>query len=190
MPTNKRLVLGSLGLSALIVAGWLFIVWPVYREAGAVNERVAELRRKSQGARGRAQEIDRLTTALEAASSRVESEFKVIPVSPNVAGLMRSLSLPVDNITIRDQTFTAGQPKDAAAGADVAVKALPLTVDMVARFDAVFALIRAAEAQEHLVRVSSVNIASTRDDDQQVPLVTASVRLEAVFEPLRAQEGR
>jgi hypothetical protein len=69
-------------------------------------------------------------------------------------------------------------------------QALPLTVDMVARFDAVFALLRAAESQEHLVRVSSVNMEASRDDAQAVPLVTASVRLEAVFEPLRAQEGR
>ena len=101
------------------------------------------------------------------------------------------MTLPVDNVTIRDQTFTAGQPKEAVPGAYFPVKTLPLTVDMVSRFDAVFALIRAAEAQDHLVRVSSVNIASSGDDEQEQPLVTASIRLDAVFELAQApQEGR
>lgn len=190
MPTSSRIMLGALGLFALVVVGWLLLVWPAYREAGAVHERVAELRRKSEGAVGQAREIDRLTAELEAVSKRIESEFKVIPDSPNIAGLMRALSLPVDGVTIKDQTFTAGQPKDTAAGAGFPFQALPLTVEMVARFDAVFALLRAAESQEHLVRVSSVNMSASRDDAQAVPLVTASVRLEAVFEPLRAQEGR
>ena len=169
---------------------WLLIVWPAYRETGAVQERVAELRWKSEGAVGQALEIDRLTAAFEASSQRIESEFKVIPDSPNIAGLMRALSLPVDGVTIRDQTFTAGQPKDTVDEAGFPFQALPLTVDMVARFDAVFALLRAAESQQHLVRVSSVNMEASRDDAQAVPLVTASVRLEAVFEPLHTQEGR
>jgi len=191
MPTNKRLLLGVLSLLVLVVAGWLFIVWPVYREVTAVNEQVAELRRKSETSVRQSQAIERLTAALREASDRIDSKFKSIPDSPNIAGLMRSLSLPVDNVTIRDQTFTAGQPKEAVPGAEFSVKALPLTVDMVSRFDAVFALIRAAEAQDHLVRVSSVNIASTGDDEQEQPLVKASIRLEAVFEVAEAQqEGR
>lgn len=190
MSTDNRLLLGTLGLSVLVVLGWLCIVWPVHREVGDVNERVAELHRRFEASLGQIQEIDRLTVALREASNRVDSEFKRIPDSPNIAGLMRSLSLPVDNVTIRDQTFTAGQPKEAVPGADFPVQTLPLTVDMVARFDAVFALIRAAEAQDHLVRVSSVNIAASGDDDQEQPLVTASVRLDAVFEPTQAQEGR
>ena len=190
MPTSNRIMLGALGFFALVLVGWLVIVWPAYREAGAIHERVAELRRKSEGAVGQAREIDRLTASFEAASKRIESEFKGIPESPNIAGLMRDLSLPVDGVTVQDQTFTTGQPNDAVAGAGFPFQALSLTVDMVARFDALFALLRAAESQEHLVRVSSVNMAASRDDAQAVPLVTASVRLEAVFEPLRAQEGR
>jgi len=183
-------MLAALGLFALVVVGWLSIVRPAYREAGAVHERVAELRRKSEGAVGQAREIDRLRAELAAASKRIESEFKVIPASPNIAGLMRALSRPVDGITIQDQTFTAGQPKDTVAGGGFPFQALPLTVDMVAHFDALFALLRAAESQEHLVRVSAVNMAVSRDEAEAVPLVTASLRLEAVFEPVRAQEGR
>ena len=190
MPTNNRSLLGWLGLSVLAVLGWLFIVWPVYRDVGDVNERVAELHRKSEASLGQAKEIELLAEALREASDRIDSEFKSIPDSPNIAGLMRSLSLPVDNVTIRDQTFTAGQPKEAVSGADFPVQTLPLTVEMVSRFDAVFALIRAAEAQDHLVRVSSVSIASSGDDNQEQPLVTSSVRLGAVFESAHAQEGR
>ncbi len=190
MRTNNRLLLGALSLLVLVVVGWLFIVWPVHQEIAAVNEQMAALRQKSEASRGHSQEIERLTTALREASDRIDSEFKIIPDSPNIAGLMRSLSLPVDNVTIRDQTFTAGQPKEAVPGADFPVKTLPLTVEMVSRFDAVFALIRAAEAQDRLVRISSVNIASSGDDDQEHPLVTASIRLDAVFEPAQAQEGR
>ena len=190
MPFTKRLFLAVLALAAVTVAAWVFIVQPSYREAGAVHEHVAQLRRKSEGYAAQVKAIDRLTEALDTASARITRDFKSIPVSPNIAGLMRDLSLPVDNLTIHDQTFTAGQRKEVAAEEGFHVEALPLTVDMVARFDAVFALLRAAESQRQLVRISSVNITSSRDDEHQVPLVQASVRLEAIYEPMWAEEAR
>ncbi len=73
MPTSNRIMLAALGLFALVVVGWLLIVWPAYREAGAVDERAAELRRKSEGYAGQAREIDRLTAEFEAASKRIDS---------------------------------------------------------------------------------------------------------------------
>ena len=59
----------------------------------------------------------------------------------------------------------------------------PLTVDMEARFDSIFALLRAAESMDRLLRVSSVKIACERRVAGVQPLAKASIVLEAVYEP-------
>ena len=121
---------------------------------------------------------------------QVREKFNVIPPAPNIAGLMRRLSLPVDGRTVLDQTFTAGSPIHAGGGESTNEEAMPLTVDIEATFDSVFALIRRAETMDRLVRVVSVRmVADRKHDDREEPLLTATVGLEAIFDATQAEEG-
>jgi hypothetical protein len=108
-----------------------------------------------------------------------------------VASLMRELSLPVDGSTVRDQTVEAGSPNEALPGRAGAAKAVPVTVEMEARFDAIFAMLRAAELSERLVRVTSVHLACDREVDHtsDEPLITASVGMDAIYLPSGAGEA-
>jgi hypothetical protein len=122
-------------------------------------------------------------------TQRVDQGLKLVPESADIAGLMRVLSLAVDGNNVRDQMFDAGDPKSAVPGSEISTQVTPLTINMDARFDAVFALLRTAESMDRLLRVASVQVACNRPDDDDEPFTKATVVLEAVFDPPAAEGG-
>jgi Tfp pilus assembly protein PilO len=190
MNDGKHLMIAITGGLLVILLGGALLVWPSYRKAHAIRQEVVELREKISGLAGQTGKVEQLADELEAARRRVGEDLKFVPETADVAGLMRKLSLPVDGRTVLDQTFTAGNPCDAVLGEDFDERVLPLTVDMEATFDSVFALICAAERMDRLVRVSSVRVAAERPGGgPEVPMLTASVGLEVVYDPPAAEEG-
>lgn len=190
MSDSKHLMIAVAGGLLVLLLGGALLVWPNYREARAIRQEVVELRGKISGLAGQTGKVEQLADELEAARRRVGEELKLVPETADVAGLMRKLSLPVDGRTVLDQTFTAGNPCDAVPGESFSERALPLTVDMEATFDSVFALICAAERMDRLVRISSVRVAAERPGDgPDVPMLTASVGLEVVYDPPVVEEG-
>jgi Tfp pilus assembly protein PilO len=177
-------------LSMLVVVGvgGLLLAWPAYREAAALNRQTDELRAKGERYELQAEQITRLSAQLDKATRRMDTRLKPVPEAPDIAGLMRVLSLAVDGSNVRDQMFDAGDPKDAVSGSDLSVRVTPLTIDLEARFDAVFALLRAAESMDRLLRISTVRIVCNRPHDDDQPFTKATVVLEAVFE-LAEEEG-
>jgi Tfp pilus assembly protein PilO len=174
----------------LVVAlGGLLLAWPAYREAAVLNRQADELRVKGENYELQAEEISRLRARLDETAEHVDTRLKPVPESPDIAGLMRVLSLPVDGRNVKDQMFDAGDPKDAVLGSDLPTQVTPLTVDMEARFDSVFALLRAAETMDRLLRVRSVKVVCDRAVDDDQPFTSASVILEAVYEPPQTDEG-
>ena len=189
MSSSKHLRIAILAVVIVVTVGGLLLVWPSYREAKALNHQAALLRTKGEGYSIQSEVIDRLTADLDEMTRRVETQHKVIPESADIAGLMRVLSMPVDGVTIRDQTFTTGQPKEAVVGGDLTAMATPLTIDMVARFDSIFALIQAAESLDRLLRVESLNIVCEHPEGEDELFVSASVSLDVIYDPPGAREG-
>lgn len=190
MSDSRHLMIAVAGGLLVLLLGGALLVWPNYREAHAIQQEVLELRGKIFGLAGQTGKVEQLADELEVVRRRVGEELKLVPEAADVAGLMRRLSLPVDGRTVLDQTFTAGNPCDAVPGEDLNERALPLTVDMEATFDSVFALICAAERMDRLVRISSVRVAAERPGDgPDVPMLTASVGLEVVYDPPVVEEG-
>ncbi|MCH8343787.1 MAG: type 4a pilus biogenesis protein PilO [Planctomycetes bacterium] len=190
MSSSKHLRIAILAVVIVVTVGGLWLVWPSYREAKALNHQAALLRNKGEGYSIQLEVIDRFTADLDEMTRRVETQHKVIPESPDIAGLMRVLSMPVDGVTIRDQTFTTGQPKEAVVGGDLTAMATPLTIDMVARFDSIFALIQAAESLDRLLRVESLNIVCEHPEGEDELFVTASVSLDVIYDPPGTREDR
>ncbi len=188
MSSSKHLRIAILAVVIVVTVGGLLLVWPSYREAKALNHQAAVLRNKGEAYSIQIEVIDRLTADLDEMTRRVETQHKVIPESADIAGLMRVLSMPVDGVTIRDQTFTTGQPKEAVVGGDLTAKATPLTIDMVARFDSIFALIQAAESLDRLLRVESLNIVCEHPEGEDELFVSASVSLDVIYDPPGARE--
>ena len=185
MSSRQHLGFAIALLVAIVGLGGLLLVWPAYRDAASIDRRVHDLRRKGENYDAQAREIARLTTELDELHEVIKEDLKRIPESSDIAGLMRVLSLPVDDVHVRDQTFTAGTVKEAVAGTELPTRVQPLTIEMHARFDAIFALIRSAESMDRLLRISAVNITCDRRRDEDQPFATASIVLEAVFDPPR-----
>jgi len=195
MINSRYLMLAALGLMVVLSLGVGFIIWPNYRQAATIRRQTADLRDKVADLSGQTQALHRLAEDVSRARTRVEQELKPIPETQDMAGLIQKLSQDVDHVRVRDQTFTVGSAGEAIIGGKSSMQAMPLTVDIEATFDSVFALIQNAESIDRLVRISSVRVLCKRDDKQQSdpPIVKASVGLEAIFDPpapAGGQEGR
>jgi len=182
MSSRRHLAFAILSLLTVVILGGVLLVWPAYREAARHNRRTLLLHHKGENYDAQARRIATLTKQVELMTHRMETELKAIPETPDIADLMRRLSMPVDGVHVYDQTFTAGDPREAVPGGDLPIRVQPLTVEMDARFDSIFALMRLAESMDHLLRISSISIAIDRTDKENT-IATASIVLESVFDP-------
>ena len=183
MSSSRHFAMAILALAVVVGLGGLLLAWPAYREAAVLDRQTQELRAKGERYDLQAEEITRLSADLDEARRHVDTRLKLIPETPDIAGLMRVLSLAVDGSSVRDQMFDAGDPKDAVPGSDLSAQVTPLTVELEARFDAVFALLRAAESMDRLLRVASLRVVCDRRDDGDEGFTKATVVLEAVYDP-------
>ena len=73
---------------------------------------------------------------------------------------------------------------EAVPGGEISARVQPLTVEMVARFDTIFTLMREAESMARLLRIASVSIVTdNRPEFEDLAVAKASIILEAVFDP-------
>ena len=215
MTTRTKVVLFTLGLFTLAALGVGFVIWPNYAESKRLNNQITNLYARMNSFARQAEKVDALAREVRQLERQIKAELKVIPESPDAELLIGKLSLPIDGRTIQDQTFTTGQAGPAvgrgvhaagvhaagrgvlplaaeAPGTDIAAQALPLSVEMQAQFEAVFATLRLAETMDRLVRVTSVRVerdpqARAKEEDWvNQPLLLATIGLDAVFEPPRA----
>lgn len=176
-------------MGMLAFGGWT-LAWPGYRQSATINRQIDALKLKVAGLSDQTGIARSLAEKLFRAQTRIEHQLKSIPNSPEVAELIRKLSLPVDQTRVADQTFTAGSPSDAIVGMKSPMRVMPLTVEMEAAFDSVFALMRNAESLNRLVRITSVTISCKRDEKKpDSSMVKATVGLDAIFEPPGGEEA-
>ncbi len=189
MSNNRHLLFLVMALCLTVIVGGGFLIIPAYHQANQNKSKTEKLRAKITGLANQTMTVTQLADAVSEMNERLDRELKVIPEVPDMASLMRKLSMPVDGVTIQDQTFTAGSPNPAIPGEEEGARSMPLTIDMVGRFDSVFALIRAAESMDRLLRVSSVRMEIDHDcENAEIRFVTASVGLDAIFEPVAEGE--
>jgi Tfp pilus assembly protein PilO len=183
MGHGQQTLIVLMTLSAAVLLGGGYFVLDAYREASAVHQEINGLETKIAGLSGTAEQVERLSDEVDAMQKRLDRDYKYIPDTPDVASMMRKLSMPVDGTSVIDQTFTAGSETPAVAGVEDGASAMPLTIDMIGRFDSIFALMQAAESMKRLVRLASVRLEVDRENENLEPgFVTASIGLEVVYE--------
>ena len=96
MSSRQHLGMAILLLVLLTSVGGLLLVWPAYRETAWINKQVSDLRDRSRNHDAQARVIVTLTEELDRITHRVDTQLKDIPDSPDIASLIRSMSLPVD----------------------------------------------------------------------------------------------
>jgi Tfp pilus assembly protein PilO len=189
MSSNRQMLFAVMGLVGCVALALGLLIWPNYREAASLRHQAHDLQTKIDSLGDENVEVERLVEQVSAARKQVAANFKVIPESPDVAEMIRKLSLGVDGRTVMDQTFTAGTPDDALPAQKATMRYMPLKVDMRATFESIFALMRSAESMKRLVRIATVKVACKRDDKQSEdrPMLEASVGLEVLFDAPAAE---
>lgn len=183
---TKHILLTIVAPAGLLAGGVAVEVWPTYRDAQELRDEAQTLEQRVEGLETATNEVERLATELASVQQQINGDLKIIPEQADIASIIRRLSLPVDGDTVVDQTFTTGSSNPAIPEDEKStVELTPLTVDMKANFDSVFALVRAVEMMDRLIRVSSVRIECDREKDLRDfdgnPLINATVGLEAIY---------
>ncbi|MCI0364878.1 MAG: type 4a pilus biogenesis protein PilO [Phycisphaerales bacterium] len=189
MSTTKAMILATLAVVTVLGLGYALVVRPNYQRAASLRTQAAQLHQKVMHLAAMTEDVERLADEASAARQRVDRDLKLIPDSADIAGLIRKLSQSVDRIRVLNQTFNAGSPGEALPGGKSLIEATPLTIDIEASFDSIFALIQNAESINRLLRISSVRMSCKRDEaaPTRAPMVKATVVLEAIYEPPVAQ---
>jgi hypothetical protein len=84
--------------------------------------------------------------------------------APDLAGVIRRLSLPIDHVRVLDQTFTAGRPGTAASGAPEGWFATPIRVELDGDWSAVRELLDVVDGLEVPVRTTKLRLERTEVD--------------------------
>jgi Tfp pilus assembly protein PilO len=171
------------GAAMVIALGVL--LWTTGSKRNELNHQILTLEEKMRGLSGHTSELERLAVEVSGLRKFVDNDLKAIPASADVASLIGRLSLPVDGTIVVDQTFTRGSVGPAIAGDDGPLRVMPVTIDMEATFDSLFAVLRSAESMQRLIRIATLRMNFERDEKTEhidVPRVRASMSLEAVFE--------
>lgn len=189
MASNRHMFLALAGVIIIFAACLALFVWPRYREHQAINQEITDLQRRIDDLSGQTEQVAHLAGQVEVARGHVQNELKIITEKPELADVIRRLSLKVDGATVLDQSFAAGTETDAAIGRPELARAMPLTVELEARFDSVFALLRAAETMGRLVRISSVQLSCNRLTDVEPPIIEATLGLDAIYASSTTDEG-
>ena len=186
MASNRRIDIILIAVTAAVTVTGVGLAWPGMREAWICHRGLEDIESKMTDRPDRSDEVERLAELIDAINIKMDREFRFVPETPDVAGVVRTLSVPVDGVTVRDQTFATHAPVGAAPNLEMDARATPITVDMTATFDAIYSLLRTTESMDRLVRVSSLRLGrdAKAADDLHVgpPVLTASIGLEAIFE--------
>ena len=193
MSSKKHLALALLAALIVFGAGFGLLVWPALREASDVTAQIEELGHKNRTLEERTGLVQLLHQELATARSKVARTLKRIPASGETYDLLEQLSMPADGYFVVDQEIAAERSKEAVLDEEISARAVPVTVVLEARYEAVQEIIRRAEASDRLVRVASVNVrrhpdkSSVANDDDA--LLKATIKLEAIFDPHAGEDG-
>lgn len=187
-PTIITLVICMLGTGL----GVRLLAIPEWRGTAERRAETADLQQRMASISDQESAEVRLTAEYERMSGEAIEAMRVVPAAPDEARVMRRLTLPIDGVTVTEQQIVAGTATDALVDGPVhgvPEGAVPITVDMRADFESVFALVRSAERMDELVRVDSVRMVLPNGDRDQTgggdgwsTLVDATVGLSIVYQ--------
>lgn len=169
---------------AVVLVGMLaakFLVHPLHARADAVRAAHALLEDRMSNWNGRDSVLDPLEVELQHRRTIVQEEQQHIPHTPDLAGLIRRLSLDIDGRRVIDQTFVAGRRGLAATGAPASWKSIPLTMELVSDYASMRALIERIEENPDPVRITRLSIERMKDASGEMGISRTTLVLDVIF---------
>ena len=194
----SRISLTLLGCSMLAVgAASGFLLWPALEASDARHTECGRLLSQIERADDIAVERDRVRTELESVRASAHRVLRTIPSVPEQAHLMRMLAVGAGP-DMGTQTIVAGEPLPASPSGNARLRAIPVTVEMIASFECVMEVLARAESDRRLVRPIHIKIQRPvaplgAREEHFAPgggtLVEARLELDAVFDGAMAAEA-
>jgi len=169
------------GVLLVVLGVTVFFTWPNYARAHQLAEEASVLDAKIGHLVDAESDVEERRSELARLRAERDQICLGVPAHPDVANLMKHLSIGVNGDTVIDQTFTVrGTP--ASAGNE-RFEVLPLVVEMDTTFEHAFDMIRRVEKLNRLVRVTSVQMEGPRQSfESGSGTIQASVGLDVVYE--------
>jgi len=154
----------------ILTAAALFAVWfgirPLHSRAGVLEADVDDLRDRIAESSVPEARLDAARTERDRRRSMLEREGfdRMHAGTPDVAGVIRTLSLPIDGLRVLDQTFTAGRAGAAANGGPEGWQATPVRVELVGDWNAIRHLLDLVDGLPGPVRTTTLRLERTEFD--------------------------
>ena len=177
-------VVGAM-LAGVLVAR--FLVHPLHARANDLNTEYSSLLERVEGWPGEDAVLSPLREELNHRLDIVAREQRPIPEEPDLAGLIRQLSITIDGFKVIDQTFVAGRKGSAATGAPKSWRSVPLTMELVSDYQSLQSVLKTIESSSDPVRITRVSIERLDQVDESRPLIRATLVLDVIH---RIKEGK
>jgi hypothetical protein len=157
MTVDRVLKTALIVTAATALATW-FGVRPLHLRAADLEDDVVSLHGRIADAAVPEARLDAAKVERDRRRSMLRTEgFDRVPLgSPDLAGVIRRLSLPIDGVRVLDQTFTAGRPGPAASDAPEDWRATPIRVELSGDWTAIRELLALVDDLPAPVRTTKV----------------------------------
>jgi len=183
--TRRKLEHGYLLLlGVLVIVSIVGFIWPNYSRSSEVSAQIHSLEGKIGLLEDARVNLETQTNAIRELDAIRASRCRDVPLSPQVAQLVRALSLEVDGDRVADQTFQVSGRRENVDG-EGRYEGLSMVVELEAEFDQICSVIDRCAGYSDLVRVTGLEIGITGHKGSTNRL-KASVAIDAIYQ---ADEG-
>ena len=162
---DRKYLIAAIVVAVIGFSAVRFMVSPLHARADRINAAHASLLERISGWPGEEALLAPLRNEIQNRRSLIAREQRPVPGQPDLAGLIRRLSLEIDGKHVIDQTFVAGRRGPAATGAPEHWRSVPLTVELVSDFPTLFALVQKIEETSEPVRVTKITIERLKGEE-------------------------
>ncbi len=159
MKIDPIMKLAAIAGGAALLATW-FGVRPLHVRASLIEDEAATLHLRASEETVPAARLNAFRREADRRAEMLDQE-KVfdLPVGPpDLAGVIRRLSLPIDGIRVIDQTFTAGRSVSAGLGSPEWWRSSPVQVELVADWPSIRRLLGLIDELSTPVRTTTIEI--------------------------------
>ncbi len=185
-----RIIQSAMGIGVLTaLVAWFGIV-PLHARATAQEAETASLLSRVAAS---PMPADRLVPFRDELERRIEMLRRECPSGveegpPDLAGIIRTLSLPIDGSTVIDQTFTAERSGPTGFDLDLAWEVTPIRIELTASWSAIANVLELIEGMAAPNRMTEFKL--DRDLEPDVEIARVSIEIEVLHRVALAEKPR
>lgn len=187
--SNDRIIQGALMLAiAGAMVAWFGVV-PLHAKAASQQAETTALLARVAQSPVPSERLTPFRAELERRSKMLSDECPkpLIAAKPDVAGVIRRLSLPIDGNRVVDQTFTAERSGPADLDSEIQWSATPIRIELVAKWSAIAEVLDLIETMNIPSRVTEFRL--ERDSEPTIEIARAFIELDVLHRRLGSEES-